>query len=226
MAAGDGSDYSLGDWLGHEDINEVKNAYASATAPTAPVEGLPWYDSTNKKLYFYTGSAWKQIATADPDFPEGSVCAWTGGYFTNGSNGGFTVAVGSTNDAAGANSYVNGYDWHVCNGAALNDADSTIFNGANRYLPNLTDDRFIQGDTAVGGLGGDSAMAHTHNVDIASTASGEADGWVEYYLLGGNNVPWRQHLHDCDPPSTATTAASNTENRPLFLTAFYIMKVT
>ena len=42
----------------------------------------------------------------------------------------------------------------MCDGSELNLPSSPIFNGAGRYLPNLTDDRFIQGDTAIGSTGG------------------------------------------------------------------------
>uniref|UniRef100_A0A6H1ZEX5 Tail protein n=1 Tax=viral metagenome TaxID=1070528 RepID=A0A6H1ZEX5_9ZZZZ len=113
---------------------------------------------------------------ADNDHPQyfmpvGVIMAWLGGYFADGSNGTYTKVLGATNDVAGANGYVNPY-WHVCNGAALNDAGSPIFNGALRYLPNLTDDRFIMGSTVAGGIGGSSTMAHTHTVDPASVTSG------------------------------------------------------
>ena len=113
---------------------------------------------------------------ADNDHPQyvtpvGIIVAWVGGYFTDGSNGTYTRVLGATNDVAGANGYLNPY-WYVCDGAALNNADSPIWVGVNRYLPNLTDDRFIMGGTAAGGIGGSSTMAHTHTVDPASVTSG------------------------------------------------------
>lgn len=94
--------------------------------------------------------------------PTGSIIAFIGGYFTGGANTGFTNVLG--NDAATINSLINEDGWNVCNGAALNDPDSPIFNGPNRYLPNLTDDRFLMGDTGAGGVGGSSTMAHTHTM--------------------------------------------------------------
>lgn len=108
--------------------------------------------------------------------PAGIITPWLGGYFTDGSNAGFTSVLGNT--VATANSYLNPKGWYVCNGATLNDSNSTIFNGANRYLPNLSDDRFIQGSTIGGGSGGSSTsdhthtLSHTHTVDIGAFSSG------------------------------------------------------
>ena len=100
--------------------------------------------------------------------PVGSIIAYVPGYFTNGSNAGFTYRMVSANTVAAVNALLNPSGWYVCNGAALNDADSGIFNGAGRYLPNLTDDRFLMGDTAAGTAGGSAAhthtMAHTHTI--------------------------------------------------------------
>jgi len=103
----------------------------------------------------------------------GSIIAWAGGYFTNGANGGFTSVLGNT--IAAANAYLNPKGWYVCDGAELNLPDSPIFDGAGRYLPNLTDDRFLMGSTVAGGIGGSSTMAHTHpvtsNVAVANHAA-------------------------------------------------------
>jgi hypothetical protein len=96
--------------------------------------------------------------------PVGSIIAYSPGYFTNGSNAGFTYQMVSANTVAAVNTLLNPKGYYVCNGAALNDSASGIFNGANRYLPNLTDDRFLMGDTAAGGIGGANSydLSHTH----------------------------------------------------------------
>lgn len=130
------------------------------------------------------GQVTATIAAAAPaaGVPVGAIIAWCGGYFSNGSNGSITSVLGNTITAA--NSYLNASGWYVCDGAALNDADSAIFNGVGRYLPNLTDSRFIMGSTSCGTVGGNSSsththtlshthtLAHTHSVDIASFTSG------------------------------------------------------
>ncbi len=104
--------------------------------------------------------------------PIGTILPWVGGYFTNGSNAGYTRTQGGANTVAGVNALLNGDGWYVCDGAALNDAASPIFNGAGRYLPNLTDDRFLNGSTACGTAGGSNVLTdHTHSSSL--TAAGQ-----------------------------------------------------
>jgi len=99
--------------------------------------------------------------------PVGSIIAWLPGYFANGSNGTYT----------GVSITLPDY-WKECDGSAVDDADSPIFNGAGRYLPNLTDDRFLMGDVSgsAGGIGGDND-GHYHS-DSLSTSSDE-----HYHML-------------------------------------------
>lgn len=189
--------------------------------------------------------------------PVGVVVPYLRGYFSNGSNGGYAS---SYNSAAAVNALLNADGWHVCNGAALNLAGSPgdMFAASNRYLPNLTDDRFLMGDTGAGGIGGGNTMAHAHAVDIGaftsggtaltaaqipahthglSLAIGATDGTgtsgertspgirgaaiTAVANTGGGGA----HTHSVDPPNTNTGPATNTENRPLFLSCLYIIKV-
>ena len=220
----DGSDYALDSWGAYQDVNELKDAFAGASAPSDPATGVLYFYTTDKKLKIYNGSGWLTFGIAGGMYPEGTIIAWIGGYFTDGSNGGYTYVLGSANTVAGANAYLNSLGWYVCNGAALNDGDSTIFDGAGRYLPNLTDDRFLMGDTAAGSTGGSSTMAHTHDLDIGAFDSGASDDNVDAWDYG-TDVPHPSHTHSIDPPNTTSGAASNTENRPLYLSCFYIMRV-
>lgn len=99
--------------------------------------------------------------------PVGTIMAWSGGYFSNASNGSFTNVLG--NSVANANSYLNPRGFYVCDGAALNNSNSPIFNGASRFLPNLTDSRFLQGATSVGGIGGQNSVTLvTNNLPLHS----------------------------------------------------------
>jgi len=201
--------------------------------------------------------------------PVGMITAYVPGYFTNGSNAGFTHQMISANTIAAVNAYLNQSGWYVCNGAAINDADSPIFNGASRYLPNLTDDRFLMGDTVAGGTGGANSnnIAHTHTTgDFTLTSShipshthtfttasaGEHTHNVAYaqydvdggtyarggYWGGATNATSSNgsHTHTGTTNSTgsggshnhgSTASGGNTalENRPLYLSCFYIMKV-
>ena len=188
--------------------------------------------------------------------PVGTISPWMGGYFSGASNSGFTDVLGNT--VALANARLNPSNWYVCDGTALNMAGSPIFNGAGRYLPNLTDNRFIQGGLTCGGIGGSSTMAHTHTGPSHShTTAAFTLGLTQmpnhdHYIYGTNvgegapdlraqmtnvggevQVPCAavggglSHAHgNTGAEGTGVTgAASNAENRPLFLSCLYIMKV-
>lgn len=103
------------------------------------------------------------IVTGYGTFPIGGIIPWTGGYFANSSNGTFTNVLGNT--IATANTYLNPLGLYVCDGTAINDSSSPIFNGASRFLPNLTDNRFLMGATTSGSVGGANTLtAHTHTL--------------------------------------------------------------
>lgn len=177
-----------------------------------------------------------------PTVPVGSILAFIGGYFTNGSNAGFTSVLGNTVSAV--NTLLNSDGWYVCNGAALNLSGSSIFNGSGRYLPNITDSRFLMGSTGAGTIGGDNAMAHTHTTSSFTLTTNEIPSHrhsVDFYNGGGGAGGEAAGL--TNPSSVVgsfytkytgtgaahnhgvTDAASVTENRPLFLSCLYIMKV-
>lgn len=201
--------------------------------------------------------------------PVGSIVAYVPGYFTNGSNAGFTHQMVSANTVAAVNALLNSSGWYVCDGAALNDADSGIFNGVGRYLPNLTDDRFLMGDTVAGGIGGANSNnishthttgnftlttshipSHRHSVTVtggnhrhqyfftglpgddyiaqARYGSGPDAGYYTGYsgdlTLSGNTGytgSGQAHNHG----STGSAGSSSLENRPKYLSCFYIMRV-
>lgn len=226
----------------------------------------------------YSGSGrWiLQRSPTTNSIPVGVIVPYLRGYFTDNANSGFTSIY---NSVAAVNSLVNADGWQVCNGAAVSLAGSPadMFNGSNRYLPNLTGDRFLMGDTTGGTPGGNNGMAHTHTVtlpghvhaiNIASfTSGGTALGLTQIpphthtvaamkqtIDLGSGGNPYGgtestlttsstggsggvavAHTHTIDPPQTDTVTggaeavvsagATNTENRPNFLSCFYIIKV-
>jgi hypothetical protein len=116
--------------------------------------------------------------------PVGAIIPWVPGYFADGNNGSYT----------GVSITLSG-DWKECDGSVLNDADSPIFNGAGRYLPNLTDDRFLMGDISgnCGDIGG-ANDGHYHGMgtgaDLNITASGS-------------------HFHQLETCTTGSTFSSN-----------------
>ncbi len=117
--------------------------------------------------------------------PVGAVFAFIGGSFADGNNNTFTNRIG--NDVTAVNTLLSPW-YKVCNGAALNDASSPIFNGPGRYLPNLTDDRFLQGDLAAGVYGGNNSSSHTHTVSGHSHTTGSL-------ALTESQIP--SHTHTC-----------------------------
>lgn len=99
--------------------------------------------------------------------PTGIIIAWMGGIFTGANNTGNLTTTLSDNTISAANTYLASYGYKVCDGTIISDGDSP-FNGD--YVPDLTDNRFVMGDTSVGGgtaasaLGGsNNSLAHTHS---------------------------------------------------------------
>lgn len=163
--------------------------------------------------------------------PEGSILAWLPGYFDDNANGTFTpVEITLSNH------------WKECDGSALNDSNSTIFDGAGRYLPKLTDDRFLMGDASgnAGDIGGNNAMAHTHAAGTLGACVHLLTSGDYFYTRQETLTNWTTILRTTIPTTSTidnittnkvcqvlgtTAAASNTENRPKYLACRYIMKV-
>jgi len=224
---GDGEAYRPIDFGAYQDINEIKDHYAGAVAPTDPEKGLIWYDSGAAIYKQYNGSAWQALA-GDPigAAPVGSIIAVVMGYFTDGSNGGYTRVLGASNDATGVNGYYNAKGWYVCDGAAVNAALSPVWVGANRYVPKLTDDRFIMGDTAAGSVGGSNTMTHTHPLDPPEVETGACSSTIN--AQAGAPPLWvatSTHTHNINIAEFNSGAASNAENRPAYLACIYIVRV-
>ncbi len=121
--------------------------------------------------------------------PVGTIIPYMGGYFSDSGNAGFTSVWG--NDAASLNARFNEDGWYVCDGAMLNLPGSPFFDGVNRYLPNLTDDRFVMGSTSAGGVGGSNTISHTHT--IAHTHTMAHVHWVNAHTLAEWQMPYHSH---------------------------------
>jgi hypothetical protein len=96
--------------------------------------------------------------------PVGSIVAYNPGYYTNASNGGFTTTGPAGNSVAQINTFINAAGWYVCDGAALNNVSSPIWNAAGRNLPNLTDSRFLMGSISAGATGGGSTVLAANQI--------------------------------------------------------------
>ncbi len=105
--------------------------------------------------------------------PVGGIVSYLPGYFQSNANGTYTAV-----------SLTLPPEWKVCDGSALNDADSPIWNASGRYVPNLTDSRFFMGSGTRGSTGG--ATSNTLTVD---------------------HIP--QHLHSIDHDHASVTSGNN-----------------
>lgn len=112
--------------------------------------------------------------------PIGSIIAYNPGYFTDAVNGGFTAVGPSGNSVSAFNTYLPA-NWRVCDGTALNDSQSPIFNGAGRFLPQLTSQRFLRGNTTSGGQGGSTAHTPSGSVSSSSSFSGTAAARSDWF---------------------------------------------
>lgn len=127
-------------------------------------------DITNGVSDKIVNPAGLQAAIGNAMLPVGSVIFWQGGYYTDSNNGGFVNVLG--NDIASVNARFNAQGMYACSGVELYVAGSLVYDGPGRYLPNITDDRFIVGGLAAGSHGGSNTMAHTHSVNIPGFRSG------------------------------------------------------
>lgn len=223
----DAQDFVKDDILSAIQLNELKNNFAGINPPDNPTEGCRWFDTGTNQLKIYRSATWATVGAAADPFPPGSILGWVGGYFASDQSA-YTRLLGLDNTVAGANDHLNPQGWWVCDGSEVDETASEIWVGAGRYLPNLTDDRFIQGDTAVNAeaAGGSSTREHTHAVDFATKASGVDSNWYRAPAdSGGQNVASHTHAHNWNIASFTSGAASVTENRPKFLACFYIVRV-
>lgn len=221
------ADYSLPDYVGFNLFNNIKNNWAHAVAPTDPVVGVTHADTGESKVkvrdedgtwhylvYDTTGAA-----------PVGSIVAWVGGYFADGSNASYARVLGTDNTVAAINTYANAYGWYVCNGAALSVVDALVYYGPGRYLPMLTDARFLMGGTTAGSIGGESANSHNHLIGITATTASAgvdlaSDAGIGSIAVGAAIA----HTHAVDFLAEVGSA-SVTENRPLYLACVYLIRV-
>lgn len=103
--------------------------------------------------------------------PIGAIVPVVATYYGDSSNG---TGVDAYGNSVSALKMMLSDGWAVCDGSLYRDDESPIFNGSGRHLPNLTDDRFIMGDTVFGDVGGANSVtptasgtqsiAHTHNI--------------------------------------------------------------
>lgn len=160
--------------------------------PVTPSTGMFRYNTDTNQFEGYA-TAWMPVGGV----PIGAVIPFIGGYFTNGSNAGYTNVLGGTagNTIANVNSLLNSTGWYVCNGATINLANSPIFNGSNRYLPNITDSRFIMGSTSSGSIGGSNSTDHLHVMNGHTHGMGHTHPIPHTHNVAAHSHTMQSHEH-------------------------------
>jgi hypothetical protein len=133
--------------------------------------------------------------------PVGSVIAYNPGFYTNTANAGFSIVGPAGNSVAQVNTFLNTQGWYVCDGAAVNEAASPIWNAASRNLPNLSDNRFLMGATTAGTAAGTNTknLQHSHSFTLAANdlpAHNHAAGTLAQALTGTTSFASSSHSHD------------------------------
>ncbi len=184
----------------------------------------------------------QQRLASDNTTPPGSVMLWLGGYFGGTANSTYQDVLGNT--VADANTYLNPEGWYVMDGTELNVAGSAAFNGAGRYLPMATDDRFFMGGTICGAVGGSSLSSHTHptgsltltlnqipshrhSINSYTGSDSDAGGYVRSQdYTSPNRGTVTEYAGGGKPHNHGSTGVpTNIENRPSFITGIPIIKV-
>jgi len=143
--------------------------------------------------------------------PVGVILPWVSGYFTAGSNTGHTPVLASADTIAAANAYLNPIGYYVCDGSAVNVTGSPVWNAAGRYIPNLTDSRFLMGSTSVSAAanGGSNVMADHKHANTNLSVVGEA---LHTHAVGTyTNTAELSHTHGVGTYGN-TAEASHTHN--------------
>ena len=174
--------------------------------------------------------------------PVGSIIPFSPGYFDGNANSNFQISGAAGNTVVEINNFLPD-SWRVCDGTAPNDPESSIFNVADRFLPNLTDDRFLSGGTTSGNTGGanmrsllvDNLPPHNHTFTFNPTDGEKLI--LTYRPLGAG--PGTFHLRNnwsgieyLNPTYQFTTFSMNNtgngqafDNRPSYLSCFYIIRI-
>ncbi len=156
------------------------------------------------------------------------------GYFNTGNysipaNVTFTLDWPGTNTVASINTYLKtqGYEnWRVCDGTAPNDPDSPYFNTPNKYLPDLTDRRFIMGLSESGEIGGQNISKinkHFHHFVLSTEEGGtHSHHYSDVYRTGATGAD----DHDDHPGGYGVKALKTTLNKTTENSGYHVHRVT
>ena len=144
--------------------------------------------------------------------PVGFIGSYNPGYYTSSSNVGFTIVGPVGNTVAQVNTFLNASGWYVCDGAAVNVVASPIWNSAGRFLPNISDSRFLLGSSTCGSQAGASSITLT-SANIPSLASSGTTGAGSAHSHGvGTLVNSTSGVTGTAAAQAFTGSATNTGN--------------
>ncbi len=125
----------------------------------------------------------------DEIVPVGTIVAFNSGYYTDGSNGGFTSIIGNTVAKIKA---ILPDNWRVCDGSEIYDPESPDFNASGRYIDNLTNDIFLMGDLSCGNIGG----ANTVDLEHSHTMASHVHGMLHTHNMASHTHTGPSHTHN------------------------------
>ncbi len=170
--------------------NEVQNAkfHILATDPVAPVEGLYWWNTTDKRIKYYDGTSVRTIAILD-DLTggltyKGTIDASSNPNYPAGVVGDLYVfsAPGKIGGAAGED--VEAGDMIICNTDNAGGTEVAVganWDTINKNIPEGSATKFTQTTVSIGTTPG--AQVITHNLNSLSVIVGvyeESSGNVLY----------------------------------------------
>ena len=159
--------------------------------------------------------------------PLGSIIAWIPSTFTGAGNTG--PLVGDIT-GGGQKAYLATFGMAKCDGELVSSHIAGANFASTSYMPELTDNRFLQGSDGTGGAdsvgtaGGTSAGSnHTHSFVIPRNGYSSQDAWEGTGYISLTSPAYIRHM-GVDRSLTTGTAASS-ENRPKYLAVHYIMRI-
>ena len=154
-------------------LNIIANNVSVASATAAGSFTVGPTGSTNQNLTVNgTASTASAHRGGGGMVPVGAITAYNPGYYTATGNVSFTTVGPAGNTVAQVNTFLNASGWYVCDGTAVNNAASPIWNAAGRFLPKLDDSRFLQGSTTAGTVAGVASVTLTSANIPTLTSSG------------------------------------------------------
>lgn len=207
--------------MANKTIIQLSDLVSAASNAVVPIDtGIQTFKITLANLAASMTALLTPLLKALP--PVGAIMPYIPGYFANGSNGTLTIVGPSANTEAALNTYFTSNDmpWRVCNGAAPNDAASPLYNTAAKYMPNLSDQRFLRGNTTAGSIGGVDSItltttqlpAHTHTAGSYATSLGIAGSAPS--LTGTTSFATAGHAHT---PGTYLAHITSNSSGGMFL---------